>query len=49
VPWRDIADLGNLLRHAYHRVDVDVLWHTAKADLPGLKVVILRLIAEHQA
>jgi uncharacterized protein with HEPN domain len=25
IPWRDIADLGNLLRHAYHRVDADVV------------------------
>jgi len=47
VPWRDVADLGNLLRHAYHRVDVDILWNMAKgrssapegrhraADYPG--------------
>jgi uncharacterized protein with HEPN domain len=24
VPWREIASIGNVLRHAYHRVDGDL-------------------------
>jgi uncharacterized protein with HEPN domain len=49
IPWRDIADLGNLLRHAYHRVDADVVWHIAKNDLPVLRTAIQRLISESQS
>ncbi len=49
MPWRDIADLGNLLRHAYHQVDVDILWNIAKDDLPTFRAAIMQLIAEHQA
>jgi uncharacterized protein with HEPN domain len=25
VPWREIASIGNVLRHAYHRVDDEVI------------------------
>lgn len=27
IPWRRIADIGNHLRHAYHRVDAEILWN----------------------
>jgi uncharacterized protein with HEPN domain len=26
IPWIDIANIGNHLRHAYHRVDFELLW-----------------------
>lgn len=26
IPWIDIAAIGNHLRHAYHRVDFEILW-----------------------
>jgi uncharacterized protein with HEPN domain len=26
VPWREIASIGNVLRHAYHRVDDEVIY-----------------------
>lgn len=26
IPWRKVADIGNHLRHAYHRVDAEILW-----------------------
>jgi len=32
-PWGDIRGMGNRLRHAYDRIDVDVVWRTAKARL----------------
>jgi uncharacterized protein with HEPN domain len=25
VPWREIAAIGNVLRHAYHRIDGEVI------------------------
>lgn len=25
IPWRRVADIGNWLRHAYQRLDVDLL------------------------
>jgi uncharacterized protein with HEPN domain len=46
INWQRMADLGNLLRHAYHRVDVKTLWDIAKRDLPPLKTFVERVIRE---
>lgn len=35
-PWVDIRNMGNRLRHAYHRVDADIVWRTATRDIPAL-------------
>ena len=48
VPWRRIADLGNVLRHAYHRSDLKVLWAIYEIDLPKLKPVIDRMKARSE-
>lgn len=46
IPWRRVADLGNQLRHAYHRIDRDVLWSIYENDLPPLEQAICRLLSE---
>ena len=46
IPWQRMADLGNWLRHAYHRVDADILWNIAENDLEPLKRFVERIIAE---
>lgn len=40
LPWRDIRGIGNQLRHAYERIDLDTIWATVKDDLPVLKAAI---------
>jgi uncharacterized protein with HEPN domain len=27
IEWRNIAGIGNHLRHAYHRADAEILWN----------------------
>ena len=44
VPWREIRDLGNLLRHAYDKVDLEIIWQTITDDLPPLKAAVLRAL-----
>jgi uncharacterized protein with HEPN domain len=44
IPWREIRDLGNLLRHAYDRVDLEIIWSTVTDDLPALKHALLRAL-----
>jgi uncharacterized protein with HEPN domain len=39
-PWRDIRGIGNHLRHAYERIDLDTLWAAVTDDLPPLKAAI---------
>ena len=36
-PWGDIRCMGNRLRHAYDRIDLDVLWNTIRERLRSLK------------
>lgn len=43
IDWRDIAALGNQLRHAYHRTDREVLWKICTEDLPALKLAVERI------
>ena len=45
IPWRSMADMGNVLRHEYHRVAASVVWSTARS-LDDLRPVLVRLIAE---
>ncbi|MGY3605003.1 MULTISPECIES: HepT-like ribonuclease domain-containing protein [unclassified Bradyrhizobium] len=37
INWRALADLGNWLRHAYHRTDADLPWSMVEDDLEPLK------------
>jgi len=36
IPWRDIADAGNLYRHEYDNVSADRVFKTASQDLSAL-------------
>ncbi len=46
IDWRKMNDLGNLLRHAYHLVNISRLVVIAKNDLPPLKAFVERIVAE---
>lgn len=36
VPWRNVADLGNVLRHTYHKSDARSLWDIYTTELDAL-------------
>jgi uncharacterized protein with HEPN domain len=38
--WKGYCNMGNILRHAYHRVDDMIVWDTVKRELPLLKAVV---------
>ena len=46
IAWHRVADLGNRLRHAYHRVDSAILWNIFKNDLPPLKAFVEQVIRD---
>jgi len=39
IDWQGMVDFGDRLRHAYHRIDPNLLWQTAERDLPPLKAL----------
>jgi uncharacterized protein with HEPN domain len=47
-PWGDIRGMGNRLRHAYDRVNLDVIWNAARHDLPGLAADARRALAQRR-
>ena len=37
IPWRKVANIGNVLRHVYDRIAPDVLWALARNELIELE------------
>jgi uncharacterized protein with HEPN domain len=48
IAWQKLADLGNRLRHAYHRVDPNILWNIAENDLEPLMRFVERIIQDEK-
>lgn len=46
IPWRRIADLGNVLRHAYNQVSDERLWLAAHNDVGPLAEAVNSLLQE---
>jgi uncharacterized protein with HEPN domain len=47
IPWRNIADLGNVIRHAYDEVDLGILWDISEKGLPELERAVDALLKRH--
>ena len=37
IDWQGFRGMGNLLRHAYHRIDDEIVWNTIKDELPLMR------------
>lgn len=37
IPWKEMNGMRNVLIHEYFGVEADIVWHTAKRQLPQLK------------
>jgi uncharacterized protein with HEPN domain len=49
IPRREVATIGNVLRHGYDGVRPTEIWRIATHDLPPLRVAILALLSEAEA
>jgi uncharacterized protein with HEPN domain len=47
IPWWEIAAFGNILRHEYDQIDLDILWDVYARDLDPLEAAIDAMIAAH--
>jgi uncharacterized protein with HEPN domain len=46
IPWRDIAGIGNILRHGYDSLEHAVIWGVVEHDLPPLKAAVEALLRD---
>ncbi|MCC6776295.1 MAG: DUF86 domain-containing protein [Hyphomicrobiales bacterium] len=37
IPWRQVADFGNVLRHSYFAINIEIVWSIIKDDLKPLR------------
>jgi len=42
--WKGYCNMGNILRHAYHRVDDTIIWDTVQKELPLLEAVVQKAL-----
>ena len=46
VPWPQIAGIGNILRHEYHRIEPVIVWNITQTHLPSLSLAIQQMLAD---
>lgn len=46
LPWMEMRAIRNKIVHDYREVNLNVIWDTAKNDLPPLKKQIKKLLGE---
>lgn len=47
VPWAKVAGIGNILRHDYEKVKIEVIVRLREADLDILQNAVEALLREH--
>ena len=46
IPWREVAGVGNILRHGYKLIDDREIWDIVTSDLAPLKVTTETMLRE---
>lgn len=46
IPWEVMYGMRNRVSHAYHKVDMEVVWRTIQNDLPGLYKLIQEAVGD---
>lgn len=49
LPWQDMVRMRNRLIHAYHDVDLDIVWSTVTAELPKVAREVKTLLGTDDA
>lgn len=44
LPWKDMAGMRDRLIHGYDEVDLDLVWHFAHEEIPGVLPLLVRLL-----
>lgn len=46
VPWFQMKAMRNIMAHEYFRIDLSIVWETARVDLPELLLPIQKILSE---
>ncbi len=46
IPWKEMKGMRDVLVHEYFGVEVKILWHAAKKNLPPLKKQLQSLLVD---
>jgi len=46
VPWDQIAGIGNILRHEYHRVEPLIIWNITRTHLSALALAVRLMLSD---
>lgn len=50
IPWPKIAAIGNHLRHAYHRVDFEILWRIHEdGELAAVRAAAVKFLTRQDS
>ena len=44
MPWRDVAAVGNILRHRYGNVSDPAIWSIVTLDFPALEIAVTAML-----
>ena len=44
IPWREMADIRNVIVHEYFGIDLDILWAAITVELPPLVSSLRRML-----
>lgn len=44
IPWKEMAGMRDLMVHQYDGIDIDEIWGAIKNDMPGVLVIIDRIL-----
>jgi len=49
LPWHEIKAFRNVLAHGYGTVNDDLLWNTAREDIPKVRALCSELLSEFES
>ncbi len=48
MKWKEIISMRNIIVHEYFGIDPEEIWNTIQYDIPELKQLVLKMIANLQ-